>query len=229
MTLAEVIQLRHSVRRYLPRPLTSDQIDALTRSITRINSDGSLHFQLVTEEPKAFKGLLAYGVFSDVSNYLVVAGKKTESLDMNAGYYGEQLVLEAKTLGLDTCWAGLTYRKIPGTFSLRDDEKIVAYIALGYGAVPGKDHKRKSPVQVSNYAEGMPDWFLNGVKAAILAPTAVNQQKFYFEYLGTDSASGKGMVRASAGFSLVGYTKVDLGIARLHFELGAGTENFIWM
>ena len=29
-------------------------------------------------------------------------------------------------------------------------------------------------------------------------------------------------------FSLIGYTKMDLGIAKCHFEIGAGKENFQW-
>ncbi len=229
MTLAEAIALRHSVRRYISRPLSAGQMDALRQSISRINSDGSLHFQLVTEEPKAFKGLLAYGSFSGVENYIIVAGKNAPDLDGKAGYFGEQLVLEAQTMGLNTCWAGLSYRKVPGTFTLNSDEKIIAYIALGYGESQGKNHKRKTVSQVSNYADGMPEWFLNGVEAALLAPTAVNQQKFYFDYLGTDPNTEKGIVRAKTVFSLVGYTKVDLGIARLHFEIGAGKGNFIWV
>ena len=30
-------------------------------------------------------------------------------------------------------------------------------------------------------------------------------------------------------FSMIGYTKMDLGIAKYHFEIGAGKENFIWV
>jgi hypothetical protein len=65
------------------------------------------------------------------------------------------------------------------------------------------------------------------VEAALLAPTAVNQQKFSFEYLGMKD--GKHRVRAKKGISVVGYTKIDLGIAKYHFEVGAGKENFQWV
>lgn len=40
-------------------------------------------------EPKAFKGIFAYGRFSGVNNYFVVSGKKADDLDERAGYYGE--------------------------------------------------------------------------------------------------------------------------------------------
>ena len=35
-------------------------------------------------------------------------------------------------------------------------------------------------------------------------------------------------VLAKRHFSLVGYTQMDLGIAKYHFEIGAGRENFRW-
>ena len=36
-------------------------------------------------------------------------------------------------------------------------------------------------------------------------------------------------VRAKKGISMIGYTQMDLGIAKYHFEIGAGKENFIWI
>ena len=30
------------------------------------------------------------------------------------------------------------------------------------------------------------------------------------------------------GFSMIGYTKMDLGIAKYHFEIGADNTNFDW-
>lgn len=65
-----------------------------------------------------------------MSNYLVVAGQKSRGMEERAGYYGEQLVLLAQQLGLNTCWAGMSYRKIDGTFTLDEGEKTVCYIAL---------------------------------------------------------------------------------------------------
>lgn len=227
MDLKNAISARHSVRTYLNKPLTPDVIGVLTAKIDEINKNTPLNIQLVVNEPRAFQGPLAkYGKFSGVTNYLVVAGKKSETLDEQAGYYGEQLVLFAQTQGLNTCWVGLSYSKIPGTYTLSDNEKIVCYIALGYGAAQGTPHKIKTPEQVSNTSSQTPDWFHRGVNAALLAPTAINQQKFHFQYI--PKTNGKAIVRASRKFSLAGYTKVDLGIAKLHFELAAGLENFTW-
>ena len=49
-----------------------------------------------------------------------------------------------------------------------------------------------------------------------------NRQKFEF------ILSGAGIVEAKPRFTMVGYGKIDLGIAKCHFELGAGKDNFAW-
>ena len=57
------------------------------------------------------------------------------------------------------------------------------------------------------------DWFQKGMEAVCLAPTAMNQQKFFFELKdGTVTAKSLG------GF----YSKIDLGIAKYHFEVVTG-------
>ncbi|MBQ2496931.1 MAG: nitroreductase, partial [Prevotella sp.] len=150
-----------------------------------------------------------------------------DDLDYRIGYYGEQLVLLAQTLGLNTCWVGLSYSKIPGTYVLNEGETIQAYIALGYGETQGVSHKIKTVEQVSNISDNTPEWFRKGVEAALLAPTAVNQQKFSFEYVG--HVNGHHQVHAKKVFSLIGFTQMDLGIAKYHFEIGAGKENFEWV
>ncbi len=231
ITLQEAIVARHSVRAYKQQPLSEEIVAELDKTISELNRVGRLHMQLIVNEPMAFQGTLAkYGKFRNVSNYVVVAGKRSADLDERVGYYGEQLVLQAQRLGLNTCWVGLSYSKVPGTYILEDDEKIACYISIGYGETQGVSHKIKTLEQVSpsfkNGAADIPSWFRKGVEAALLAPTAVNQQKFSFTYIGTKD--GRHYVRADKGFSLIGYTKMDLGIAKYHFEVAAGKENFEW-
>lgn len=228
ISLLEAIRARHSVRRYHPQPLAAEAVEALRSRISEINAQTGLHIQLVLNEPKAFTGILAYGKFSGVSNYLVMAGTANKQLDENVGYYGEQLVLLAQQLGLNSCWAGLSYRRIAGTYELLPGEKVACYIALGYGLTPGVPHKSKTVQQLSNASADTPPWFEAGVQAAALAPTAINQQKFHFEYLPPCSPTDLPQVVARRGFSLVGYTEMDLGIARLHFEIGAAHHRFSW-
>jgi nitroreductase len=228
MTLQEAIKARHSVRAYQGQPLSDADAHALQERIDALNREGRLHIQLIRNEPKAFQGALAkYGKFRGVTDYLVMAGAKADDLDERIGYFGEQLVLFAQAIGLNSCWVGLSYTKVPGTYVLNDGEVIKAYIAIGYGETQGVSHKIKRIDQVSNVSESTPDWFSRGVEAALLAPTAVNQQKFSFEFLPAEDGQLP-RVRAKKGFSLIGYTHMDLGIAKYHFELGAGTDNFRW-
>jgi len=51
--------------------------------------------------------------------------------------------------------------------------------------------------------------------------------KFSFEYLGMND--NRHQVRAKKGFSMIGYAQIDLGIAKYHFEIGAGKEHFDWV
>ena len=227
MTLEEAIKARHSVRNYKHQPLSEEIIATLQQKIDECNSLGNLHIQLVTNETKAFSGIMSYGSFTGVENYLIMAGRKAEDLDERIGYYGEQIVLLAQTLGLNTCWVGLTYRKVASTFKIEKDEKVACVIALGYGEDKYRQHKIKNRKEVSNADDLVPEWFNKGVDAALLAPTAVNQQKFFFELI-QGKKEGKMKVKASTSFSMLGYTKMDLGIAKLHFEIGAGKENFEW-
>ena len=228
MTLQEAIKARHSVRNYKEQPLNDADAHALQEKIEEVNRKGRLNIQLIRNEPKAFLGPFArYGKFRGVTDYLVMIGEKADDLDERIGYYGEQLVLFAQTLGLNTCWVGLSYTKIPGTYMLGEDEKIGCYIAIGYGETQGVSHKIKRIDQVSNISDDSPEWFRRGVEAALLAPTAINQQKFSFELLPAEEGQLP-RVLAKRHFSLVGYTQMDLGIARYHFELGAGKENFQW-
>lgn len=228
MTLQEAIEARHSVRAYKNEPLADDVVKALEEQIAVLNREGKLHMQLILNEPKAFQGTMAkYGKFRNANNYIVMAGKKAEDLDERIGYYGEQLVLLAQTLGLNTCWVGLSYRKVEDAYNVGKDEKLVCVIAIGYGETQGVTHKVKSVEQVSNASDLTPAWFKKGVEAALLAPTAVNQQKFSFEYVGM--SNNRHQIRAKKGFSMIGYSRIDLGIAKCHFEIGAGKENFKWI
>ena len=228
MTIQEAIEARHSVRAYKDQPLADEVARRLEEEIAVVNQKGNLHVQLIRNEPKAFQGTMAkYGKFRHANNYIVMAGEKAEDLDERVGYYGEHLVLLAQTLGLNTCWVGLSYSKVPGTYVLDEGEKIACYIAIGYGETQGVGHKIKTVGQVSNASDATPSWFRKGVEAALLAPTAVNQQKFSFEYVGVKD--GRHQVSAKKGFSMIGYTKMDLGIAKYHFEIGAGKVNFDWV
>lgn len=222
MTIMEAIQTRHSVRSYMDKKLSQEIISQLQNEITTCNKESGLHIQLVTNEPKAFDGFMAhYGKFSGVQNYIALIGKKSSELDEKIGYYGERIALLAQMLGLNTCWVAMTFSR--GTTKskclLNAGEKLVCVLALGYGETQGVQHKNKAVENVCKVNGKLPEWFQDGIKSALLAPTATNQQKFLFTLNGKNVA-----VKSTGGF----YSKVDLGIVKYHFEVGAGKENFTW-
>lgn len=221
MNLTEVMKARHSVRQYLNKPLENDVIVEINNEIAVCNAESGLHIQLVTNEPKAFDSFMAhYGKFDGVTNYIAMIGKKSPDLSEKCGYYGERLVLKAQQMGLNTCWVAMTYSKVKSAFVINSGEKLCVVIAIGYGKTQGVPHKSKSMEEVIKSKRQIPEWFKNGVQAALLAPTALNQQKFTFELKGSNVS-----IKPGVGF----YTNVDLGIVKYHFEIGAETDNFKWV
>jgi hypothetical protein len=221
MTLQEAIVARHSVRQYQEKPLESDIIKCLNEEIAICNQKGGLHIQLVLDEPKAFTGgMVKYGRFVGVRNYLAMIAPK--GADEAVGYYGEHLVLLAQTLGLNSCWVGMSVGKQPDRYAIADGEKLHCVIALGYGANQGVQHSMRPLEKFIKASMPLPDWFHRGMEAAILAPTAVHQQKFEFELVNDHT------VAAHTRFSMVGWAKLDLGIVKYNFEVAAGSENFTW-
>ena len=215
MEILEIMQQRHSVRQYTDRAIEPEKravLDALTQEINR---KAGLSVQIIYDDPKCFDSFMAhYGKFAGVRNYIALVGKKAPGLDETLGYYGEELVLKAQELGLNTCWVALTHGKSKA--AVGRGEKEVCLIALGYGVTQGVEHKSRPMQELCTCGEPMPEWFRCGMNAAMLAPTAMNQQKFRFELL----PDGTGKAACGSGF----YTKLDLGIVKYHFEAVTGKK-----
>lgn len=218
MTIQEAMQQRHSVRSYIDQKIDETAASQLQKKIDACNQESGLHIQMVLHEPQAFDGFMAhYGKFTGVQNYIALIGKKSSSLEEQAGYYGEQLVLTAQQLGLNTCWVAMTVSK--GTVKkhcvMKNDEKIACVIALGYGTVQGAAHSSKPMSELCQVEGTMPAWFKDGMEAVMLAPTAVNQQKFLFTLQGEQVTA-----KSLGGF----YSMIDLGIVKYHFEAVTGRK-----
>ena len=215
MTDWEAIRARHSVRAYRDEPVPGELRAELEAFAERCNRESGLHIRLCWDDPAGFDSRLAhYGRFRNVANYIVLAGKPEGDFHFRCGYYGEKMVLQAQMLGLNTCWTALTFNKKRGQELIPEGESLCMAIALGYGQTQGVPHRSKSPGQVSELKGEAPDWFRQGLEAALLAPTAVNLQRFCF---GLEGEEPTARVRGMGS-----WTRVDLGIAALHFELGSG-------
>lgn len=220
MELLDAIRQRHSVRSYTEKPIEGEVLRSLRETVEECNREGGLHIQLCLNEPRAFSGMMArYGKFSGVNNYVALVGKKDANLEEKCGYYGEKIVLRAQQLGLNTCWVAASYSKGKSVAVTGPGEKQLMVIAIGYGNSAGVPHRSKPISALCTVRGTMPRWFEQGVEAASLAPTATNQQKFRFALDGMEVSATPGR-----GF----YTKTDLGIAKAHFEVGAGQCGWKW-
>lgn len=220
--ILSLMRARHSVRQYRDTPIEHAKITALRAEAERCNAEGGLAFQLIVDEPDAF-GTIAgrYGRFSNARNYFIVAGRPDKTLEERCGYYGEELVLRAQALGLNTCWVAGTFSRRTVRALVPSGCKMVTVIVVGYGATQGRVRKSKTFADVvADAPADAPAWFQRGIEAALLAPTALNQQRFAF------SLSGSSLVTAKA--KLGPYTSLDLGIVKHDFETAAGPGNFTW-
>ena len=213
MTELEAIRQRHSVRAYQDRKIEPEKVEALQGLIREVNEAGRLHLQLLTDAGKTFSRLLnrAMGLASAPS-VIACVGPDDETLDERIGYYGEKLVLAAQAMGLNTCWAG-TFSRSGIAAEIGAGERLSLVIAIGYGTTQGKVRKSKSAAQLSSAPADRPEWFDLGVELALLAPTAMNQQRFQITLRedGSVDISDRGGVMSG----------VDQGIVKYHFEAGA--------
>ena len=215
MEALELMKQRHSVRQYKPRAIEPEKRAALNDLCSELNQKAALSIQIVYDEPNCFDSFMAhYGKFSGVHNDIALIGKKSPKLEETLGRCGEQLVLKAQELGLNTCWVAMTHGKSRAIVG--PGEKQVCLISLGYGETQGVAHKSKPMQALCRCAEPIPEWFEKGMTAAMLAPTAMNQQKFRFEL------RADGTVKAACGSGF--YTKLDLGIVKYHFEAASGKK-----
>lgn len=209
MQMLDLMKERHSVRQYSDKKIDGDVKTKLDTYVASINEESGLSMQIFYNEPNCFNSMLAhYGKFSNVKNYIAIVGEKEEQ--EKAGYFGEKLVLKCQELGLNTCWVALTHGKV--NVQTKPEQKLLILIALGYGTNTGVAHKSK-PIKELCKEDAYPEWFMKGMEAVSLAPTAMNQQKFLFEM-----KNGQVYAKALRGF----YSKIDLGIVKYHFEAVTG-------
>ena len=218
--LREAIKFRHAVRHYSDSPIEKEKIDELRKIIDECNKEGDLHMQLVLNEPEAFEGMQSkYGKFENVKNYIAMVGKDAPDLEKRMGYYGELVVLNAVAMGLGTSWASMAFVNRQSNIIVGHNEKFLCSVAVGHYANAGKPHESKPMKNLVTVKGKAPVWFRNGIDAVMMAPTHMNQQKFHI-YLDGNKVTAKAE-RAHL-------SKLDLGIIKRHFEIGAGECVWEW-
>lgn len=218
MTLQEAMHDRHMVRKYMDKPIEGELIQQINRRISENNVRYGLSMKFVTNNTSGFNALIKLILAKGVKNFVILAGDNQHGLDEKLGYCGTDIMLFAQTLGLNTWWVGGTFNRNVG--NMVPGKKVIGIIAVGYGATQGVPHKSKSYDAVAHYNGEIPSWFKAGVEAALLAPTALNKQDFTIE------GNGKKVKIYCNNNSI--FSGADLGIVKYHFELGAGTDSFVW-
>ena len=216
MDMKEAMKARHMVRKYTDRAIPADIVDKLNKRVRMNNELHGLSIRLMTNDKTAVPGVVRLILAKGVNNFFIMAG--ADGADELCGYCGADLMLYAQTLGLNTWWVGGTYNR-KGAQEKSEGAKPVGIIAVGYGQTQGVPHKTKTAEQVSSYDGEAPQWFKDGIEAALLAPTALAKQVFTIS--GTDN---KVSISCDNGI----FTGVDTGLVKYHFELGAGKDNFEW-
>ena len=217
MDVKLAMRQRHTVRKFTSEPLSPELISQLNDRVRANNERFGLAISLKVGDESALPGALKLFFAKGVRNYFVLAGSDRPGLDEDLGYASADLMLFAQTLGLNTWWIG-------GTFSRKNVEqavpgkRVIGIVAVGFGVTPGVAHKSKTAAEVSSYEGPAPQWFADGVQAALLAPTALNRQRFRIAGEG-----GKVSISENGGT----FSGADIGIVKYHFELGPGNA-FDW-
>ncbi len=226
MNLAEAIKVRTSRRTYLETPIAKEAVEKLNALIDEVNHQGKLGLKLIQNEATAFGKLSkSYGMFKGVRNYVLLIGRNEADTKEKLGYYGEKIVLLATQLGLGTCWVGGTFDRSIGDLYIQEGELFCGVITIGHveadkswkeRLISKATHRKTKEISEMMKVEGdVPEWFHEGMRAVQKAPSAVNAQPVMFTYQ-------KGIVSAYATSEKYGIERLDLGIAKLHFEIGAG-------
>ncbi len=229
MEASEAIRRRHTVRKYTDQPIPANTVMLLNDRIAANNAKYGIYLKLITDSCDGLDGMAKLLSAWSVRNFIVLAGRDRpdldeklgfHGLDEKLGYCGADLVLYAQSLGLNTWWCGGMFdSKNAAKHLVSSKVRVNGVIAIGYGQTQGIPHKTKTAEDISVYDGEAPQWFSDGVKALLYAPTAMNKQPY--------AVTGRGnSVSLTAGDGR--YSGIDLGIGRYHFEVGAGKENFEW-
>lgn len=223
MSWSTAITDRISRRTFRDEPLRPEERRRIEALIAEINRASGLSLQFVEDGSAAFSSMKkTYGMFKNVRALILLKGAaELPDLREKAGYYGEGLMLDMVEMGLGTCWVGGTFDR--AAFSVPAGEQIVCAMLTGHIDRPtlkdrvmiAQAHNKRKPLSERVDADApLPEWLERGMRAVIPAPSAVNRQKPHFTYR-------DGVLTASVPDDYA-MDLVDLGIAKRHFELGAG-------
>jgi nitroreductase len=226
---------RRSRRAFDGQPLSTAEIAALEATAESFRPFADARVAVVRDAPDdLFSGIVgSYGKVTGARSALVfIADSSSPTAEEHCGYTGEGLVLEARALGLDTCWvSGSFFPKVAcGLLELAKGEVVRAVSPVGRALVqpplserllfrPQAPKFRRPLDEIAPGHATWPAWASEGLRAARIAPSAMNRQPWRFRY-----ENGAVVVATRALDVPRARPRLDCGIAMLHFELGARSE-----
>lgn len=224
----QAIDHRISRRSFTGEPVPQDSAEQLRAFCKRFRPFDDVRAEFVEHAPEhLFTGLVgSYGRIHGAPSAALFIGRPHADIDI--GYVGEALVLDATRLGLETCWiAGAFSRKMADQLcDLSDDEHVRAISAVG---IAEKDQplgertmralaRASTRLPLEKIAPGIdgfwPEWAIAAVEAVQKAPSGGNRQPWRFRF------ENEALVVRQAP-TVYWTARMDIGIAMLHAELGA--------
>jgi nitroreductase len=233
---ASAVSVRRSARTYTERRVEQASLDALRAFSAGLPGRSVARVAVLGDAPQElFTGLVlgSYGRVVGAQSAVLVIGRPAERVFQESmGYLGEALLLQATTMGLGTCWIAGSFDRAVASRSvgLEEGEQVFAASPLGYAqekprtgellmkALVRAKHRRSATEIAPGFdEEHWPAWAAEGVRLARIAPSAVNRQPWRFKL--DQGAVTVSVVRRGAEGSVS--RLLDVGIAMLHFEVGA--------
>ena len=246
--LIDAVDIRTAIRSYDPDPIDDDVARQLAMTLDPINLISGLDIQLVRDQPKVFEEANASGHLTNAANYLAIVGPKdNDEARERAGFYAERVVLTATLRGLGTLWVAGSWDRAEATRHCRitRDQELYLGVVIGhpehhlerlqrsYAELaefqrthrPTKTYEQFTAGMSDEERAGAPEWFRSGVEAAMKAPSAMNRQPVVFSYNPDDDTAA---ARLDPDADDEHWGLNDLGIAKLHFQIGAGQGQWAW-
>lgn len=208
MNLEEQIYVRKSCRKYLDDVIDMNIIHDFMKSVKALNDDFGYDYEIVEKKDVNVRNRWS------APYYLALFCEKKELYKVNLGFVFQQLSLYLQSLGIGSCWDGLDSVKVKNS-------KPVILIAFGRSDKMTRDissFRRKCLDKISDYAD-------ERLKPAQLAPSAINQQPWYFRH--TDDGFDVYQVRQNILKRQIvkKWNPIDVGIALAHMYV-ANEESF---
>jgi nitroreductase len=228
------IPQRHSQRTYSGQRLSNESLDRLEDLCERFRPFRGVRAVIIRETPQGvYKGIVgSYGEIRNAPHLAAFIGDMSvPEVQEAAGYLGEGVILEATSLGFQTCWIGGFFRPeaLEQVLEFGEKEKILSITPIGHGkrkkstrdkvmSFAIRSHRRK-PLEklLTNSSKELTPWSRTALEAARLAPSAANRQPWRFAVEADSITVSTGKARGISRIS----RRLDCGIAMLHLELGA--------